>query len=148
MENRFVNADGGSRKSTDSRPEMLMASLVVLMNSYCQCRCARLAGCVLRHLDCIVAHPEADPVLRQTAQRLQLEWRGRAEEAACPLPMPLSARPAVSAMLPTGSSRNIANATTSPASISSAPVSAASRMGWGCWFGKLQGTVLARMHCR
>lgn len=73
---------GTTPAAADTRPELLVASLVTLMDSYCRCACpcgaAQLAGCVARHLDCIAAHPAADPVLRDTVRLLQAEWATRA----------------------------------------------------------------------
>lgn len=67
-----------------SRPEMLTAGLILLLNAY-RCRaCPHLAGCIVSHCRTLRTHPDADPMLRQLAAHLEAEW--------CPLALPAGAR--------------------------------------------------------
>ena len=56
------------------RPEVLAAALIFLMTHYARTGCPRLAGCVLRHLELLALHGEADPVLRDTCASLRCAW--------------------------------------------------------------------------
>lgn len=57
-----------------SRPEMIVAGLILLLNAY-RCRgCPHVAGCIVSHCRTLRAHPAADPVLRQLAAHLEREW--------------------------------------------------------------------------
>lgn len=67
-----------------SRPEMITAGLILLLNAY-RCRgCQHLANCIVSHCQTLRAHPDADPMLRQLAAHLEAEW--------CPLARPAGAR--------------------------------------------------------
>jgi hypothetical protein len=56
------------------RPDVLSAALIFLMTHYARTGCPRLAGCVLRHLELLALHGEADPVLRDTCASLRCAW--------------------------------------------------------------------------
>lgn len=76
---RTVAGEGGG-----SRPEMITAGLILLLNAY-RCRsCQHLASCIVSHCRSLRAHPDADPMLRQLAAHLEAEW--------CPLAAPAAAR--------------------------------------------------------
>lgn len=67
-----------------SRPEMITAGLILLLNAY-RCRsCQHLASCIVSHCRSLRAHPDADPMLRQLAAHLEAEW--------CPLATPAPLR--------------------------------------------------------
>jgi hypothetical protein len=55
-------------------PEVLAAALIFLMTHYARTGCPRLAACVLRHLELLALHGEADPVLRDTCASLRCAW--------------------------------------------------------------------------
>jgi hypothetical protein len=57
-----------------SRVENITAALVYLMTHYARTGCPRLALCVSRHMQCLAAHPDAAPVLRQICAGLHGAW--------------------------------------------------------------------------
>lgn len=57
-----------------ARVETIVAGLIYLLSHYAQNRCPRLAVCVARHLQCVSAHPEAPPVIRQVCASLAPPW--------------------------------------------------------------------------
>ena len=57
-----------------SRADTLTAALVYLMTHYARTGCPRLALCVSRHMQCLAAHPDAAPVLRDICAGLQGAW--------------------------------------------------------------------------
>jgi hypothetical protein len=61
------------------RPETLLAAVIYLMTHYARTGCPRLADCVSRHLQCLCAHPEVDPVIRDICASLHGTW----SRAAC-----------------------------------------------------------------
>jgi len=61
------------------RPETLIAALLHLMTHYSRTGCPRLAVCILRHLQYLGLHPDADPVVREICAGLHGTW---AEAAA------------------------------------------------------------------
>lgn len=68
-----------AKNSTLSRPELITAGLILLLNAY-RCRGSpSLASCIVCHCRTLRGHPDADPVLRQLAAHLETEW--------CPLVM-------------------------------------------------------------
>lgn len=76
---RAADGEGGG-----SRPEMITAGLILLLNAY-RCRsCQHLASCIVSHCRSLRAHPDADPMLRQLAAHLEAEW--------CPLATPAPLR--------------------------------------------------------
>jgi hypothetical protein len=60
-----------------SRVETITAALLYLMTHYARTGCPHLAVCVARHMQCLAAHPEAAPVLRDICASLHGAW-GRA----------------------------------------------------------------------
>ena len=66
-------------EAPESRVENITAALVYLMTHYARTGCPRLALCVSRHMQCLAAHPDAAPVLRNICASLHRSWR----EAAC-----------------------------------------------------------------
>jgi len=56
------------------RPELLIAGLLHLMTHYARCGCPRLAVCISRHLQCLGAHPDADPLVRDICAGLHGAW--------------------------------------------------------------------------
>jgi hypothetical protein len=69
-----------AKNSTLSRPELITAGLILLLNAYRSRGCPSLASCIVCHCRTLRAHPDADPVLRQLAAHLEAEW--------CPLALP------------------------------------------------------------
>lgn len=61
-------------KDEVSRPEVLSAALIYLMTHYLRTGCPRIAVCVLRHMELLALHGEADPVLRDTCASLRCAW--------------------------------------------------------------------------
>jgi hypothetical protein len=62
-----------------ARLETVTAALIYLMTHYARTGCPRLALCVSRHMQCLAAHPDAAPVLRDICSSLHGSW----SEAAC-----------------------------------------------------------------
>ncbi|MEW5863191.1 MAG: hypothetical protein AB1773_06290 [Pseudomonadota bacterium] len=57
-----------------SRAETITAALLYLMTHHARTGCPRLALCVARHMQCLAAHPDASPVVREVCARLQGAW--------------------------------------------------------------------------
>lgn len=57
-----------------TRAETVTAALIYLMTHYARTGCPRLALCVSRHLQCLAAHPDAAPVLRDICASLHGAW--------------------------------------------------------------------------
>lgn len=68
-----------SGNSEQSRPEIIIGSLLYLMSAHRSTPCPCVALCVARHLECLTCHPEVDCVIRQICDALRKEW----ELAAC-----------------------------------------------------------------
>jgi hypothetical protein len=64
-----------------ARPETVTAALIYLMTHYARTGCPRLALCVSRHMQCLAAHPDAAPVLRDICASLHGAWN---EASAAP----------------------------------------------------------------
>jgi len=62
-----------------SRAETVTAALLYLMTHYACTRCPRLAVCIARHLQCLSAHPDAAPVVREICTSLERTWVSRSE---------------------------------------------------------------------
>ncbi len=62
-----------------SRPETVTAALLYLMTHYARTGCPRLALCISRHMQCLAAHPEAAPVVREICAGVCGAW----QQAAC-----------------------------------------------------------------
>lgn len=62
--------------------ETLAASLIYLMTHYARTGCPHLAICVSRHMQCLAAHPDAPPVLRDICAGLHGAWTEAAIPAA------------------------------------------------------------------
>ena len=62
-----------------SRPDTVTAALLYLMTHYARTGCPRLALCVSRHMQCLAAHPDAAPVVRDICAGLHGAW----QQAAC-----------------------------------------------------------------
>jgi hypothetical protein len=62
----------------NSRPETVLGAALYLMTAYQRNRCPRLAACVFAHLDCLAAHPQVTPVLRELCEGLRTDWRAMA----------------------------------------------------------------------
>ena len=58
----------------ESRAETLVAALLYLMTHHARTGCPRLALCVSRHMQCLAAHPDADPVVRDICASLHGAW--------------------------------------------------------------------------
>jgi hypothetical protein len=65
-----------------SRTETLTATLLYLMTHFARTGCPRLALCISRHMQCLAAHPEAAPVVREMCAGLNGAWN----QAACSAP--------------------------------------------------------------
>ena len=65
-----------------SRLETVLGAVLYLMTAYHRTRCPRIAACVAAHLDCLAAHPQADPTIREVCAGMRDEWRGAADERA------------------------------------------------------------------
>lgn len=65
----------GAENSMRSRPETITAGLVLLLNAYRCCACQYLANCIVNHCRTLKNHPDADPLLRQLAAHLEIEWQ-------------------------------------------------------------------------
>jgi hypothetical protein len=57
-----------------SRTETVVAALIYLMTHYARTGCPRLALCVSRHMQCLAAHPDAAPVVRDICASLHGAW--------------------------------------------------------------------------
>lgn len=57
-----------------SRAEVISAALSYLMTHYARSGCPRLALCVARHMECLAAHPDTSPVVREICVRLHGAW--------------------------------------------------------------------------
>ena len=68
-----------------SRPETVLAAVIYLMTHYARTGCPRLAVCVSRHLQCLSAHPEVDPVIRDICASLHGAWSRAAGETSATL---------------------------------------------------------------
>lgn len=62
-----------------SRAETLTAALLYLMTHYARTGCPRLALCVSRHMQCLAAHPDAPPVVRDICASMHGAWQRAAE---------------------------------------------------------------------
>lgn len=58
-----------------SRPELLVAATLFLMTHYLRTGCPRLALCVSRHMQCLAAHGDADPKIRDICAALHGAWQ-------------------------------------------------------------------------
>ena len=67
-----------------SRAENITAALVYLMTHYARTGCPRLALCVSRHMQCLAAHPDAAPVVRDICAGLHGAWSEAAGALAPP----------------------------------------------------------------
>jgi hypothetical protein len=65
-----------------SRLETVLSAVLYLMTAYHRTRCPRIAACVAAHLDCLAAHPQADPTIREVCAGMREEWRGVAGDGA------------------------------------------------------------------
>jgi hypothetical protein len=65
-----------------SRLETVLSAVLYLMTAYHRTRCPRIAACVAAHLDCLAAHPQADPTIREVCAGMREEWRGAAGDRA------------------------------------------------------------------
>lgn len=68
-----------TEQSEEPRVETLTASLLYLMSHYMRSGCPRLALCVSRHMQCLAAHPDAAPVVRDICAGLHGAWTAAAE---------------------------------------------------------------------
>lgn len=57
-----------------SRAETVTAALLYLMTHYARTGCPRLAMCVSRHMQCLAAHPDVAPVVRDICASLHGAW--------------------------------------------------------------------------
>lgn len=64
------------------RPDTVTAALLYLMTHYVRTGCPRLALCVSRHMQCLVSHPDASPLVRDICASLHGAWRDAALGAA------------------------------------------------------------------
>jgi hypothetical protein len=69
----------------EGRPELAVAALLYMLGRFPWTRCPQTTGQILRHLRLIADDSRLDPVFRQVAERLQVEW-----EAALELPHPIA----------------------------------------------------------
>jgi hypothetical protein len=60
------------------RVEIVLGALLYLMTAYRRKPCARIAGCVARHLERLAGHPDADPAIRELCAEMYDEWRSSA----------------------------------------------------------------------
>ena len=67
-----------------SRPELVLGAVLYLMTAYRRTPCPRIAACVAAHLDCLAAHPQVDPTLRELCAGMRSEWHGAAVAAGHP----------------------------------------------------------------
>lgn len=68
------------RKLQSTRPEVLTAALLYLLNAYRRNRCPSLAACIARHFYDLARHPRADRVLCDIAAASIAEWKAAARE--------------------------------------------------------------------
>lgn len=61
-----------------TRPEMLVVAVLYLMTHHARTGCPRLAACISRHLQCLCAHPDADPTIREICASLHGAWTEKA----------------------------------------------------------------------
>ncbi len=64
-----------------SRLETVLGAVLYLMTAYHRTGCPRIAACIAAHLDCLAAHPHADPTIREVCAGMREEWRVAAEAA-------------------------------------------------------------------
>ena len=58
----------------EGRADTIVAALLYLMTHHARTGCPRLALCISRHLQCLAAHPNADPVVRDICASLHGAW--------------------------------------------------------------------------
>ena len=71
-------------ETEDARVETIAAATLYLMTHYSRTGCPRLAMCVSRHLQCLAAHPDAPPVLRDICAALHGSWAEVAQAGSAP----------------------------------------------------------------
>lgn len=59
---------------TQSRPAVIIAGLLYLIAAHQRAPCPCLAGCIVRHLECLTRHEAADPVIRQICHAIRDAW--------------------------------------------------------------------------
>jgi len=69
-----------------SRPAVIIAGLLYLIAAHQRSPCPCLAGCIVRHLECLSSHDDVDPVIRQICRSIGASWqqaaRGVSNDAA------------------------------------------------------------------
>jgi hypothetical protein len=63
-----------ARNPPQGRVEIVLGALLYLMTAYRRTPCPRIAGAVARHLDCLAAHPDAEPAIRDLCTEMRAEW--------------------------------------------------------------------------
>lgn len=81
-----------TRNSEQSRPEIIIGSLLFLMSAHRRTPCPCVAICVARHLECLSCHPEVDCVIRQMCDAVRNEWELAAGIAPQSIPRRASRR--------------------------------------------------------
>jgi hypothetical protein len=59
---------------SQSRPAVIVAGLLYLIAAHQRTPCPCLAGCIVRHLECLARHEAADPVIRQICHAIRETW--------------------------------------------------------------------------
>jgi len=53
----------------------LVAEIIQMMTAFQRSHCPKLALCIAAQLDCLCRHPDADEVVRETADNMHDEWQ-------------------------------------------------------------------------
>jgi hypothetical protein len=80
-EERFQMAESIPRipaSRAQSRPAVIIAALLYLIAAYQRTPCPCLAGCIVRHLECLIEHEAAEPVIQQICAAIRGTWIGAA----------------------------------------------------------------------
>ena len=64
---------------SETRPETIVAALLLLITAYQRSRCPVLAACIARHFQHLRGHPATDRVLRDVAGASIAEWKRAAQ---------------------------------------------------------------------
>jgi hypothetical protein len=74
MADRLSSANAEIASRTQSRPAVIVAGLLYLIAAHQRTPCPCLAGCIVRHLECLARHEAADPVIRQICHAIRDTW--------------------------------------------------------------------------
>ena len=67
--------NAGAARPGDGRPAVIIAGLLYLIAAHQRAPCPCLAGCIVRHLECLIRHEAEDPVIRQICCAIRDAWQ-------------------------------------------------------------------------